>query len=390
MAMGQSAVPRELASLEEWTGITEPLLSSIEEEEKQNGPFSANLVDMLTRLGLTYQEYDEHALAVAVLDRALFLKRSNEGLFTMDQAPLVERLIASERELGRSASAEELEQRLLELARRHPADPRAAPIFREAAERELAHYEALLRGEVPSTLTIGLDDSQTPQGIAGTAVIRARGHYNEAMWALASRAGPTEADVEELAQLEQALTRTYYLEATTRDRWYQGVDDPLYGLGVVSYIRRANYTRSTSRAVDYAKALVELADWSLLFSRNGTALKRYAEAHALLVERDAPAIDALFPAQTPVFLPAFAPTPLEELGVAGSSGYIDVDFEVGKYGVARKVQVVAVAGDEAAAASKAIIAAINQARFRPSPGTEGVTSYRVRYSLGDGRLTPRL
>ena len=113
------------------------------------------------------------------------------------------------------------------------------------------------------------------------------------------------------------------------------------------------------------------------------------------IERIVPAaiqaqIDALFPAQTPVFLPAFAPTPLEELGVVGSSGYVDVDFEVGKYGVARKVQVVAVAGDGAAAASKAVVAAINHARFRPNPGTEDVTSYSVRYSLADGRLTPRL
>ena len=386
--MGQSAAPTEPASIEAWTGITEPLLSSIEDEEKQNGPFSANLVDMLTRLGLTYQEHDEHVLAIAVLDRALFLKRLNEGLFTMDQAPLVERLIASERELGRTASAEELEQRLLELARRHPEDSRAAPIFREAAERELAQYERFLRGEIPPTFSIGLDESETPEGIARSAIRRARRHYNEAMWALASKPDHDQADVAELAGLEDALTRTYYLEASARDRWYQGVDDPLYGLGLVSYTRRANHTPTT---VDYAKAVVELADWSLLFSHNGSALKRYAEAHALLVERRAPqeSIEALFPAQTPVFLPAFAPTPLEELGVAGSSGYVDVDFDVGKFGVARRVTVVAVAGDDAAAVSKAVVTAIDHARFRPSPRSEG-TSYSVRYSLADGALTPRL
>jgi len=90
-----------------------------------------------------------------------------------------------------------------------------------------------------------------------------------------------------------------------------------------------------------------------------------------------------------VFLPAFAPTPLEELGVAGSSGYVDVDFDVGKFGVARKVTVVAVAGDDAAAVSKAVVTAIDHARFRPSPRSEG-TSYSVRYSLAEGALTPRL
>ena len=79
---------------------------------------------------------------------------------------------------------------------------------------------------------------------------------------------------------------------------------------------------------------------------------------------------------------------LEELGVAGSSGYVDVDFEIGKYGVARKVTVVAVAGDDAAAVSKAVATAIDRARFRPSPVREGA-SYSVRYSLADGRLAPR-
>ena len=53
VAFAQSASPREPASIEEWTAITEPLLASIEEEEKKNGPFSPNLVDTLMRLVLT-------------------------------------------------------------------------------------------------------------------------------------------------------------------------------------------------------------------------------------------------------------------------------------------------------------------------------------------------
>jgi hypothetical protein len=121
-------------------------------------------------------------------------------------------------------------------------------------------------------------------------------------------------------------------------------------------------------------------------------LKRYAQAHALLVESRAPAesIEALFPRRTPVFVPAFAPTPLAEIPVTGSSGHVDVDFELGKYGVARKVSVVATAGEEAAEVSKKVVAAISQARFRPSPVAGGVSSYRVRYSLADRSLAPRL
>ena len=55
-------------SAEDLLKITEPLLTSIAEEEARNGPYSADLVALLTSLGLTYQENGEDVLAVTVLD----------------------------------------------------------------------------------------------------------------------------------------------------------------------------------------------------------------------------------------------------------------------------------------------------------------------------------
>jgi tetratricopeptide (TPR) repeat protein len=377
-------------SADDLAAITEPLLTSIAEEEARNGPLSTNLVDLLTSLGLAYQENGEDVLAVAVLDRALFLKRVNEGLFGIDQAALVQRLIDSELAIGRVDSAAELREKLLELARRNSGDPRAAAIFRDAAERQLGEYERYLRGEIPPTLTIG--GAPGPQQIAAASVWLARRHYNEAIGTLVRNAGEHQAELDEL---EEGLTRTYYLEASNRHRWYQGVGDPLYALGLVSHLRRIQYTEVGSpTAVDYAQALIELADWSLLFSRNGTAVKRYAEAYAFLVERRVPAasIEQLFPTDTPVFLPAFAPPPFDGAAVAGSTGYVDVDFEIGKYGQPRKVTLIGAVGADAAAVSKSVVAAINNGRFRPSPlaDTGRGTAYRLRYALADGSLTPRL
>ncbi|HEY3517239.1 MAG TPA: hypothetical protein VGL98_09365, partial [Gammaproteobacteria bacterium] len=352
-------------SVDDLTKITEPLLASIADEEARNGPHSAKLIELLTSLGLAYQEHGEDALAVTVLDRALYVKRVNEGLFSIDQVALLQRLIASEMAIGQDATAEELRERLLELARRNLSDARSASIFREAAEREVDRYETYLREGLPPAFTIG--DPFGPQRSAAAGVWRARRLYNEAIWALTIN--PSEHQVE-LAELEEGLARTYYLEASNRSRWYQGVDDPLYGLGLVSYQRRVGYAgASPGEAVEYARALVELADWSLLFSRNGTAVKRYAQAYSLLVEqRVAPSsIEEFFPAKAPVFLPAFAPPPLDGVVVAGSSAYVDVDFEIGKYGQPRKVTIVAVAGHDAQAISKQLAAAIGGGRFRPSP-----------------------
>ena len=375
-------------SADDLTKITEPLLKSIADEEARNGPYSAKLIELLTSLGLAYQESGEDVLAVTVLDRALYVKKVNEGLFSIDQVALLERLIASEIAIGQVATAEELRGRLLELARRNLSDARSASIFREAAELEVDRYETYLREGLPPAFTIG--DPLARQRSAAAGVWRARRLYNEAIWALT--VNPKEHQAE-LAELEEGLARTYYLEASNRNRWYQGVDDPLYGLGLVSYQRRVGYTGAASpgETVDYARALVELADWSLLFSRNGTAVKRYAQAYSLLVEQrvSETSIQEFFPTNTPVFLPTFAPPPLDGAVVAGSSDYVDVDFEIGKYGQPRKVTIVTVAGPDAEAISKQLAAAIGGGRFRPSPGSDGA-EYRLRYSLADGSLTPRL
>jgi hypothetical protein len=386
VAAGAGAADDESVAAEQLLRITEPLLTSIAEEEARNGPYSANLVELLTSLGLAYQENGEDVLALAVLDRALYLKRVNEGLFGMDQAALLERLIESELAIGRVDSAEDLRGKLLELARRNRQDPRSARIFREAADREVERYETYLREGLPPTLTIG--DPLAREHEAAAGVWRARRLYYEAIWALVD---DPRANRAELAQLEKELARTYYLEASDRNRWYQGMDDPLYGLGLISHKRLVDYSEaaaSPTAAVDHARALVELADWSLLFSRNGTAVRRYAEAYDVLVEQRMPpaSIEEFFPTATPVFLPAFAP-PLG--GIAyGSTGYVDVDFEIGRYGQPRKVTIVAVAGDDAAMIAKRLAFAIGNGRFRPSPLTDGA-EYRLRYSLADGSLTPR-
>ena len=67
--------------------------SRASKEEALNWPFSRDLVDLLTSLGLAYQEHDRHDLALAMFDRALFLERFNDGLFGLDQAALEPRLV---------------------------------------------------------------------------------------------------------------------------------------------------------------------------------------------------------------------------------------------------------------------------------------------------------
>jgi tetratricopeptide (TPR) repeat protein len=370
----------------------EPLLSRVEQEEARSGSFARELIEPLTALGLAYQEHGEHALAVAALDRAYYLHRFNEGLHDLEQVPLVRRLIESERALGRFARAAELEERLLEIARRNRSDLRSVPIFREAAERQLALHERGEHGEGPVALGIGGFGSAPMFGLW-----RARRLYEEAIATIVANRAYGHP---ELAELEDALTRTYYFEARGQQAASLDPSDratawraSLYDLGRDSYRRRVAYSASGSSAYEVARALVELADWSIVFSRNGTALKDYARALALLVESGASeaAIEELFPTDVPVFLPTFVPSPLEALADGQATGYVDFDFEIGRYGQPRRTRIVALQGAAAAASARAVAAAIARSRFRPSPfaETERATNYRLRYSLADGSLTPR-
>ncbi len=360
--------------------------SSIEDEEALNGPFSRDLVDLLTSLGLAYQEHDRHDLASSCSTAPLYLKRVNDGLFGLDQAALVRRLVDSELAMGRVSFAAELQDRLLELARRNPADPRAAPILRDAAERQVEYYERYLRGDIPASQRRG-----SMQQVAGASLRRARRFYREAIWALARNGAEHPA---ELRQLEQGLTRTYYLEASRRRRSYPTTRRRAVRARPRELCAaRRIHARGSPSAVDYARALVELADWSLLFSRNGTAVKRYAEAHALLVANGACSggIDRAAVSGRYAGIPADVRVDAVRWSGRPSAGYVDVDFEVGKYGQPRDVTIVATAGDAAAATSKELAVAINRGRFRPSPlAEENWTGYRLRYSLADGSLTPRL
>jgi hypothetical protein len=188
---------------------------------------------------------------------------------------------------------------------------------------------------------------------------------------------------EDLLELENGLIRTYYLKATADRSPYWA--ELAYLLGRESYRRRVVYRATNSGTpLDFARALVELADWDLLFSRNGKALERYDEAYALLIAAGVPdtSIRELFPTDTPVLLPTFQPNPFAADEAGASSRHIDLAFELSKYGESRKIRLVDASDDSMADFEKDAIRLIASNRFRPRPSGDAADRagpYRVRY-----------
>jgi hypothetical protein len=111
--------------------------------------------------------------------------------------------------------------------------------------------------------------------------------------------------------------------------------------------------------------LVQLADWDLLYGQRPLAFDLYERTYAYLTQRDVAqaSIDELFAPATPVSLPTFEPNLLAPELVDGATGYVDVVFDVSRYGRTSRIRVVD--SNASNAAQSRITRWLVNNRFRP-------------------------
>jgi hypothetical protein len=148
---------------------------------------------------------------------------------------------------------------------------------------------------------------------------------------------------------------------------------------------------SSASLLSQVEAVVQMADWELLYSRHGVAVDGYELARAVL-EKGGVAearIDELFLPQLPVVLPAFQPNPLALDESKEVFGHIDVAFEITKYGRGRGIEILDSVGAPQEA-QDALVTLIANSRFRPRPTNgrfTGDSHVVVRYHVYD-RASP--
>ncbi|HUQ53785.1 MAG TPA: hypothetical protein VM692_16265 [Gammaproteobacteria bacterium] len=168
-------------------------------------------------------------------------------------------------------------------------------------------------------------------------------------------------------------------DARFRVPYYRGRQSlrRLYGYSVAS----------ATSPLDQASALVQIADWDLLFSSNGLAVEGYGLAREMLetANVDAASIAELFAPELPVVLPSFQPNPLLRDETLPARGHIDVAFAITKYGRARAIEIrgAANATDDDEAELESLL---KNNRFRPrlkDGKLADTTPVVVRYYLHD-------
>jgi hypothetical protein len=437
---GLSQSPAALARGEE----SERVAASIRAAQAEEGADSAALVGPLTELSVLYEAEGEHALATAALEQARQVVRANYGLHTLDQVPLIRKALENQQALGNFAMVHALEEELFALAERFPDDLRTVVIHRELGERRMDLLRRFLAGEAPAEIYGEPVYSFQGGNLMQDLVSEAQIHYADAA-AVILRNGLYSS--EELRDLEMAVVRAsdvfrqrfrptereadgsirntpredygvgqalhqwwnYTLETLrTRANELWDLADPAasqdadrrrlrvdhittrHQLGRESYLRLIAYDDAVWSTDPNAwrrrlEAHLQLADWDLLYSENGAALEDYASVHALL-ENTAmaePLVATIFAPPIPIVLPTFLPNPLE---TQVSATYIDVAFEITKYGEGRRIEILGATPSVSDNAKRELEILIKSSRFRPRV-TDGelarASRVVVRYYLND-------
>jgi hypothetical protein len=423
----------------------ERIAAEISAAVANSGPQSSDLIEPLTALGNLYATEGQHALAAAALEEARHLVRANYGLYTLEQAPLMQQALENQQALGNFAMVQAFEEELYDLANRHPADFRTVAIHRAMGARRMNILKRLLADEYPAEIygESGLF-SLSRGAVAADLVSEAQIHYADAA-AVVLRNGLYSSD--ELRDLETEIVRASDLFRQLDDRiryspsggfrrygvgarergpgWYVTASEELqtrtnalwdltgsessqeakqrrqrvgdapnpYRLGRESYHRLVAYdeARSGSTPADEQAwrsrltAYLQVVDWDLLYSENGAALKQYARVHALLKTNAIaePLMAELFEPPIPIVLPTFLQNPLE---TPASARYIDVAFEVTRYGTGRRIEIIGAAPNVSDAAKNDLVNLIKSSRFRPrvtDGELERASPVVVRYYLND-------
>jgi hypothetical protein len=353
------------------------LLQTITAIESRDGETSEQLIDPLTTLGRIYQDSGKPFQSASAISRALDLTHVNEGLYTLEQAPLLRLQIRNAEAVGDPRSAWDIEQQVLALASRHPDDVRAARILRETADRRMELLDRYIAGQKPAEIVLGCYYGSTcksgQKDDAKRNLLReAQSLYLQAADVL-QRSGRYAGD-ELQSLLENLVGNTYH-----------------YGnpeLGRQSLVSLLDWQNENARASsDKIRTSVEIADWDLFHSRSGNddekALHEYMDVYELLIEQGAQELlEQIFAPEIPIVLPTFSANPLARVGEERGGRFVDVAFEIDERGKSRHIRVIRTIGDPPRAAAKQLLQYIAFSHFRPrlvDGRLAGIAPVVVRY-----------
>jgi tetratricopeptide (TPR) repeat protein len=380
----------------------ESYLRSIADIELDGGPFAPNLMEQYLALGETHQQQQDHEAALEAFEKAEYISRINNGLYSPEQFAIVENMIESHLARGELDKASERQRYLLLLhEQQYGVDGfELVPALNDFGDWNFTVFERRLR---MSNAVFSFSSGQGPGGramspraMAFMSLYQSQMSYWRAiniMLANAQYGDPR------LHELEHKLIETSFLSSNreglmnnpdfylskrtahtgTRIRRSERPNSPYFFTGRSAYERLIAYEllQSGGDAVAVGQLLIALADWHLVFDRQGSAIRAYERAHEFLVVNAVPqaTIDTLLSPAMPQQLPAFTPLPhsREKFGIAADAdvrwdGYIDLRFTINRFGQAEHFDVIASEGPVTKDLQSRLRRMLRSTPFRPRFG----------------------
>lgn len=363
--------------------------------EDLGGVWDQNLVEQLTALGRLHQQQGEHAEAIALFQRAMHINRINAGLHHMGQVDAVQSLVESHAALANWEEVDLYQDYLFYVQQRALAakDPLLVGVFERLGNWQL------------NAFTLGFGE------VLGLRLSAAQLLFNGAAELVGDHYGREDAryvrNLQNVARSAFLVARypEYVLEIDRPD--YRAEQDQLrarldtlqpaiprgYPAGRDALLEIVDlYGRQGGPSLALAAALLDLADWHILFDRRQAAEELYVEAWetASAVPGSEDWRAERFQKVQPVPVFARRPTNLvpgsgESLRLTGlRSDYADVSMTITEFGAPRDIEVVSAETHANHRQLNQLRREIRSTRFRPlltegEPKRSAGHVFRYRY-----------
>lgn len=397
---------------------------SILEFELDGGVYDFRLSELYLSLGNTHQQVGDYQLAIDAYNEALQLSRINDGLFTEDQVPIVEALVDSYLNLGDIASANLNQEYLLYIKQKiyGAGHPIILDELLEYADWNL-HASGLSMGYLPNLQylhfrtesfnelnynnSVATEDLLSAAAFAYTQALIMQHdleeEFNENPFSddtidLKNSLDFPDEDYD-ISATEQKLAYTYFLQ-------YQFDQNNLavnafgeapttnfldsYTDGRAALERRYAYLQSTnSPTINIIQALVDIADWYLVFERWSTAEELYLQAFELMEGNGIDKLNGLEYPDLPIHIPSFLSSPYTRASIGISSdevleyeGYIDISFSLSRSAKPIRIRFVDSSEGTTEETERALLNKIRYSKYRlqlKDRSEYAENSYLVRY-----------
>lgn len=329
---------------------------------------------MLLGLGTSLQSQHQHAEAIEVFERSLHINRVNDGLYSLSQEAILEKLIESHTELKNWDELDKAYQKLYWINKRSHGDnsPKLLNLIDRVGRWHLKAYE-LRSDEGAFRHLLGAENlyNKSVSIIEQTSnrhdlrLINALYGIALTNYQIAVEASRAE-DFREIRTSFRESNRTRRLlqqEQARQDLIHQSF---IRGKEALSRVVEIQANNPILPVDTQAMAMTHLGDWYLLFNKRNTATTTYEQAHQLMLNDGIKqeTIDQLF--GQPRTLPAIRlPLENEDKTLPENPPYVLASFDVSPSGKARNIEILESRPSDSTSHHRRARKSIAATRFRP-------------------------